>query len=96
MPATQRIAVDIGAYITRAIGPLRTKKASLQKQIVAVEREIANVQRVVVRQLGREDVPTQRVFTVATRRKMALAAKARWRAAKRAGKNRLVSGITAK
>jgi hypothetical protein len=88
----------IAAMIGRALGRLAAKRDRLARQLAGVDKEIAAVKASVDRaakvprttaRRAPSAVSGKRVLSDATRRKMADAAKARWAAARQAGKKRL-------
>lgn len=85
----------LAAYIGRALGKLAAKRDKLARQLAGVEREISDVQKSVGSLSPKAPVPPQAAkrtrapMSEATRRKMADAAKARWAAARKAGKTNL-------
>ncbi len=89
----------LAAYIGRALGKLAAKRDNLARQLAGVEQEIESVRKSVGTFGPAGPVPPDAVHTAAggkrapmseaTRRKMADAAKARWAAAKKAGRTRL-------
>ena len=81
----------LAAFVGRTLGRLAAKRDRLARQLAGVDKEIADVRASVGR---RPDTPTVKTrkrapMSEATRRKMADAARARWAAAKKAGKKNL-------
>jgi hypothetical protein len=87
------------AMVGRELGKLAARKDALARQLASVDREIAAVRDSVARAVG-GGVPAarlkaavrrraKRVMSPEARAKMAVAAKRRWAAAKKAGKNSL-------
>lgn len=88
----------LAALIGRELGKLAARKDALAKQLAAVEREIAAVRDQITKAVGGGSVgngrkravkTARRVMSPEARAKMAAAAKRRWAAAKKAGKNAL-------
>lgn len=90
----------IAAMVGRELGKLAARKDALAKQLATVEREIAAVRDSVTKALSAREIPFpkvkakakrggRRALSAATRAKMAEAAKRRWAAVKKAGKNAL-------
>lgn len=89
----------LAALIGRELGKLAARKDALTQQLAAVEREISAVRDQVTKAVGGGDSvgngrrravkTTKRVMSPEARAKMAAAAKRRWAAAKKAGKNAL-------
>lgn len=90
----------IAAMVGRELGKLAARKDGLAKQLAAVEKEIAVVRDSVTKALSAREIPFpkarakakragRRALSPETRAKMAAAAKRRWAAAKKAGKNAL-------
>ena len=85
----------LAAFIGRTLGKLAAKRDRLARQLAGVDKEIADVRASVGRlpdvpgpptgKAGRKRAP----MSEATRRKMADAARARWAAARKAGKKNL-------
>lgn len=98
---TDDVAASIAAFIGKSMGTLAARKDALQKELAAVERQIASVRDGVMRSLGAREIPFpkrklkaankagKRVMSPEARARMAAAAKKRWAAAKKAGKNSL-------
>lgn len=98
---TSDVAASIAAFIGKSMGTLAARKDALQKELAAVDRQIASVRDGVMRSLGARELPlpnrklkaakkaAKRVMSPEARARMAAAAKRRWAAAKKAGKNRL-------
>ena len=92
-------STGLAAYIGRALGKLAAKRDTLARQLAGIEQEIESVRksvggftepRVAPAQATRPAVGKKRApLSEASRRKMADAAKARWAAAKKAGRTRL-------
>lgn len=89
----------LAAYIGRALGKLAAKRDNLARQLAGVEQEIESVRKSVGGLAAPGPVPPAAArkatarkrapLSDAARRKMADAAKARWAAAKKAGRTRL-------
>ena len=82
----------LAAFVGRTLGKLAAKRDRLARQLAGVDKEIADVHASVGRlpdkpkaQAARKRAP----MSEATRKKMADAAKARWAAARKAGKKNL-------
>lgn len=98
---TDDVAASIAAFIGKSMGTLAARKDALHKELAAVERQIAAVRDGVIRSLGAREIPfpkrkakaakkaVKRVMSPEARARMATAAKRRWAAAKKAGKNSL-------
>lgn len=89
----------LAALVGRELGKLAARKDALGRQLASVEREIAAVRDQVSKTVGgggsvgngrkRAVKAAKRVMSPEARAKMAAAAKRRWAAAKKAGKNAL-------
>lgn len=87
----------LAAYVGRAMGKLAAKRDNLARQLAGVEREIADVRRSIGAHEPKGPMPPtksaaragRQPMSEATRKKMADAAKARWAAAKKAGRTKL-------
>lgn len=89
----------LAALVGRELGKLAARKDALGRQLASVEREIAAVRDQVSKAVGgggsvgngrkRAVKAAKRVMSPEARAKMAAAAKRRWAAAKKAGKNAL-------
>ncbi len=89
----------LAALVGRELGKLAARKDALGRQLASVEREIAAVRDQVSKAVGGGDSvgngrkravkAAKRVMSPEARAKMAAAAKRRWAAAKKAGKNAL-------
>lgn len=90
----------IAAMVGRELGKLAARKDALARQLAAVEQEIAAVRESVTKALNTREIPFpkskakarragRRTLSAETRAKMAAAAKRRWAAAKKVGKNAL-------
>jgi len=85
----------LAAFVGRALGKLAAKRDRLARQLAGVDKEIADVRASVGSLASTRPVPQQArkaaraPMSEATRQKMADAAKARWAAARKAGKKNL-------
>lgn len=98
---TDDVAASIAAFIGKSMGTLAGRRDALQKELAAVDRQIASVRDGVMRSLGAREIPfpkrkakvakkaVKRFMSPEARSRMAAAAKRRWAAAKKAGKNSL-------
>lgn len=100
--ARKQASSGIAAMVGRELGKLAARKDALARQLAAVEQEIAAVRESVTKALSTREIPFpkanakaklrragRRALSAETRAKMAAAAKRRWAAAKKAGKNAL-------